>query len=108
LAIEKKKFVEVGGFDEVNLKVAFNDVDLCLRLSQLGYRTLYNPDVVLHHFESFSRGLDDTPEKKLRFESEINYMLAKWSEVLDKDPNYNPNLSLEWEKQFQLAFPPRK
>ena len=107
LAVEKEKFDEVGGFDEVNLKVAFNDVDLCLRLLKLGYRTLYNPNVVLHHYESYSRGADDTPAKKLRFESEINYMLAKWSKIIDNDPCYNPNLSLEWNELFQLAFPPR-
>lgn len=108
LAVEKKKFIKINGFDEHNLKVAFNDVDLCLRLMEEGFYNLYTPFASLHHHESKTRGKEDTPEKINRFESEIQYMLNRWSEILPNDPNYNPNLSLNWNEQFELAFPPRK
>ena len=108
LALEKKKFVQVKGFDSKNLKVAFNDVDLCLRLLQLGYKNLFSPFSSLYHHESKSRGKEDAPEKMERFENEINYMLDSWGKMLRNDPNYNPNLSLNWQEQFELAFPPRK
>jgi GT2 family glycosyltransferase len=108
LAIEKKKFEAIGGFDEANLKVAFNDVDLCLRLTEKGWRNVYTPHAILYHYESKSRGKEDTPSKKSRFQSEIDYMLITWGHLLKNDPAYNPNLSLNWKEQFDLAFPPRK
>ena len=108
LAIEKKKFYEVNGFNSENLKVAFNDVDFCLKLLKSGYKNLFTPEAKLFHYESKSRGKEDTFQKQKRFASEIKYMIQKWNTLLQFDPNYNPNLSLEWSEQFAPSFPPRK
>tara|TARA_B100001057_G_scaffold500273_1_gene614446 strand:+ start:3457 stop:6180 length:2724 start_codon:yes stop_codon:yes gene_type:complete len=107
LAIAKSKYHEVGGLDEKNLKVAFNDVDFCLRLLEAGYRNLYTPFATLIHHESLTRGRDDTPAKKARFVSEADYMKEKWRNYIRHDPAYNPNLSLKHHQQFEAAFPPR-
>jgi len=94
LMIRKEVFHEVGGFDE-RLSIAFNDVDLCLKIREKGYLIVYTPYAILYHYESLSRGYDDSPEKKLKFSKEVNYMREKWGMVIDKgDPYYNPNLSL--------------
>lgn len=87
----------VGGFNENNLKVAFNDVDFCLKVRELGYRNLWTPYAELYHHESKSRGLEDTPEKIERFRKEIEYMKEKWGARLFNDPYYNPNLTLDRE-----------
>ncbi|PWB56950.1 MAG: glycosyl transferase family 2 [Candidatus Methanoperedenaceae archaeon] len=97
IMIRKEVFEEVMGFDE-NLTIAFNDVDLCLRIREKGYLIVYTPYSKLYHHESFSRGYEDTPEKIERFSKEFNYMREKWGKIIDKgDPYYNPNLSLEHE-----------
>jgi GT2 family glycosyltransferase len=96
-------FEEVGGFDE-RLAVAFNDVDLCLRIWERGYRVLWTPFAELYHREGVSRG-KDTIESE-RFLREIRFMQERWGEQLLHDPAYNPNLTLERE-DFSLAFPPR-
>lgn len=106
LLVKKKLYEEVGGLNEINLPIAFNDVDFCLKLKQLGYKNIWTPHALLYHFESVSRGLDDSPEKKLRLQNETNYMLSNWSRQLKNDEYYNRNLSLENE-QYNLAFPPR-
>jgi len=95
LAIRKAEYEQVGGLDADNLKVAFNDVDLCLKLLQAGYRNVFTPHALLYHHESLSRGHDDTPEKKAIFEHEFGYMKTSWGKIAD--PAYNPNLSLEFE-----------
>ena len=95
LAIRRCIFEEVNGLDEVNLKVAFNDVDFCLRVGEAGYRNLYTPYCELYHHESLSRGPDIGSAKSARFEKEVHYMKKKWSNVISRDPYYNPNLSLE-------------
>ena len=95
---KKSLFVEVGGFDEKNLPIAFNDVDYCLKLRKKGYLIVYTPYAVLYHYESLSRGHEDTPEKQRRFLKEIKYMLKKWGQILNNDPYYNPNLSKRSEK----------
>ena len=78
--------------------VAFNDVDLCMRIRQAGYLIVWTPYAELYHFESKSRGLEDTPEKQLRFDGEVNRFQSRWAAELDAgDPYYNPNLSLERE-----------
>ena len=82
-------------FDEVNLPIAFNDVDLCLRIGKLGLRNVYCPEAELFHHESVSRGAEDTPEKRARFKQEIQFMQEKWGADLGSDPYYNPNLSLK-------------
>jgi O-antigen biosynthesis protein len=97
---------QTGGFDEVNLTVAFNDVDFCLRLREAGYWIVWMPHAELVHHESASRGFDDSTPKQVRCLAEIDYMNAKWGDMLQRDPFYNPNLSLG-EDLFTLAFPPR-
>ena len=104
LAIQRSKYNEIGGLDQKNLKVAFNDVDFCLRLIEAGYRNLYTPYAKLVHHESISRGRDDTPSKKSRFVSEANYMKDRWKEIISNDPAYNKNLSLRQHEQFKMAL----
>jgi GT2 family glycosyltransferase len=93
LMIKKALFEEVGGFNEKDLAVAFNDVELCIKLYDKGYRNIYTPFAQLYHYESVSRGNEDTPEKMARFEREAKYMIKNWSKYLNRDPNYNPNLT---------------
>ena len=88
-------FRAAGGFTE-ELAVAFNDIDLCLKIGRLGYRIVYDPYAELYHDESKSRGAEDSIAKVKRFNREIDYMKEHWAEILEKgDPNYNPNLSLK-------------
>ena len=95
MMVKKIVFEEVGGFD-TNLKVAFNDVDLCMKIRQAGYLIVYNPYAELYHYESKSRGLEDTKEKVERFNNEIAIFAEKWPDILrNGDPFYNPNLSME-------------
>jgi GT2 family glycosyltransferase len=97
LLVHKDDYCAVGGLNETDLKVAFNDVDFCLRVLQLGRRNLYCAEAVLYHHESVSRGHEDTVEKKLRFESEVEYVQKHWHEYIRHDPAYNPNLTLRYE-----------
>lgn len=93
LLVRREVYEAVGGLDEANLAVAFNDVDFCLKVRQAGYRNLWTPYAELYHHESVSRGAEDTPEKQARFEREIAFMQEKWGDALRADPCYNPNLS---------------
>lgn len=106
LVVKKSIFQEVGGLDEVNLAVAFNDVDFCLRVLKAGYRNVWTPYAELFHHESATRGSEDTPEKKERFRNEMLYMKTRWGESLMNDPAYSPNLTLDFE-DFSYAWPPR-
>ena len=103
--VKREVYLQVGGFNE-NLAVTFNDVDLCLRLREAGYRILWTPYAELIHHESASRGFDNSAPKQVRFLAEVDYMKSKWGHILQRDPFYNPNLSLD-ENLFTLAFPPR-
>jgi glycosyltransferase involved in cell wall biosynthesis len=94
LAVRKEIYEKVGGLDEKNLAVAFNDVDFCLKLTELGYRNLFTPFAELYHHESLSRGDDTSPKKSRRFQKEALYMKSRWSKQIENDPYYNPNLSL--------------
>ncbi|NNC24682.1 glycosyltransferase family 2 protein, partial [Salinisphaera sp. USBA-960] len=94
LALRRALFAEIGGMDET-LAVAFNDVDLCLRLHARGYRNVWTPHAELYHHESASRGPEDTSEKRSRFFDEVAIMRRRWGDFLLNDPAYNPNLSLE-------------
>jgi len=97
LMIPKHVFEEMGGFDE-SLAVAFNDVDLCLKIRERGYLIVYTPYAKLYHHESLSRGYEDTPEKQARFVSEVKYIREKWGKVIDSgDSYYNPNLTTDKE-----------
>ena len=92
LMVDRKKWNEVGGLEE-DLKVAYNDVDFCLKLLEKGYYNVMVPMVELYHAESKSRGKDEAPEKKERFDWEQNYMRKKWKERIENDEFYNPNYS---------------
>lgn len=107
LVVSKFNYNAAGGLDDINLKVAFNDVDFCLRLGELGLRNVWTPYAELFHHESATRGSDEIdPAKQVRFAAESNYMYKRWGKLLTNDPAYNPNLTLEKE-DFSLAFPPR-
>jgi hypothetical protein len=105
LLVRRNIFDEVGGLEE-QLTIAFNDVDFCLKVRKTGYRNIWTPYAEMIHHESVTRGLEDTPEKQLRFTKEIDYMLQHWSEALFNDPAYSPNLTLDHE-DFSYAYPPR-
>jgi GT2 family glycosyltransferase len=96
MMVRRDVFLEVGGFDE-SLAVAFNDVDLCLKIRDAGYRNVYLPHVRLYHFESKSRGQEVTPEGIARFSREIEIMRSRWHPLKVRDPFYNPNLTLNAE-----------
>lgn len=99
--VKRQVFEEVGGFDP-KLAVAFNDIDFCLKIRKAGYLIVYNPYAQLYHYESKSRGQEDTEEKIRRFQGEIETFHEKWYDVLLKgDPYYNPNLTLT-ETNFGL------
>ena len=97
LLVEKEDYQKVGGLNEKDLTVAFNDVDFCLRINQLGKRNLLCAEAVLFHHESISRGHDDTYEKKKRFFAEVEYLQTTWKDYIEHDPAYNPNLTLKYE-----------
>lgn len=101
MMVKRKAFDEVNGLSP-ELAVAFNDIDFCLKLGKAGYLVVYNPYAELYHYESKSRGLDDTPEKIARFNKEIQTFENKWPEILKNgDPYYNPNLTLD-SQDFSL------
>ncbi len=94
MMVKAKAFQEAGGFTQ-ELAVAFNDIDLCLKIRRLGYLVAYDPYVEMYHYESKSRGAEDNKEKVRRFQKEIEYMRSHWLPLLKQgDPYYNKNLSL--------------
>jgi GT2 family glycosyltransferase len=101
MVVERAKFEAAGGFDE-SFAVAFNDVDLCLRLRAKGWRNLWTPHARLIHVESATRGSDADPVRAARFQDEVARMKARWGEALAQDPYYNPNLTIE-DESFALA-----
>ena len=95
MMMKKRVYEEVGGFDS-KFAVAFNDVDLCLKIRKAGYLIVYDPYAELIHYESKSRGYEDTEEKIERFHGEVNLFQTRWKDFLKKgDPYYNPNLTLD-------------
>lgn len=93
LMVKREIYEEVSGFEE-ELAVAFNDVDFCLKVRKAGYLVVYLPHVEAYHYESKSRGAEDSKEKVDRFQREIEYMRNHWIDILKKgDPYYNPNFS---------------
>lgn len=107
LAVRREVYEAVGGLDAVNLKVAFNDVDFCLRIRERGLRNIFTPFAELYHHESISRGSDTTPDKIERFRREVEYMQSRWHKELPTDPYYHVNFDLGFSN-FQLSFPPRR
>ena len=106
LVVRKSVFDQVGGLNETDLAVAFNDVDFCLRLRTAGYHNIWTPYAELYHHESATRGGDSTPTQKQRLLAEQSYMKSKWKDWIDNDPAYNTNLSRENEN-FSYRFPPQ-
>jgi O-antigen biosynthesis protein len=92
LVVEKKKFEAVGGFDDEQLAVAFNDVDLCLKIEAAGWRNVYVPHAVLLHHESKSRGKDISPLNIDRYKRELSILQGRWGTKTYEDPLHNPNL----------------
>jgi GT2 family glycosyltransferase len=101
LLVRKAVFDEVDGLNEEHLPVAFNDVDLCLKVREAGYRNLWTPYAELYHHESASRGEDNIPVKRARADAEVAYMRRTWAEKLDNDPAYSINLT-QTHEDFSL------
>ncbi len=93
MLVRREAFEAVGGFDEAELGIAFNDIDLCLKLRAAGYRIIFSPDAVAEHHESMSRGDDLDPEQLGRFMREHAVMTERWRQVLQDDPFYNRHFS---------------
>jgi len=104
LAIRRSVFDEVGGFDAEHLTVAYNDIDLCLKVSDAGYRNVCTPFASLLHLESASRGQDhESEEKRARSRREIKHMTLRWGDRFESDPYHNPNVLLDWSTGEHLA-----
>ena len=107
LAMRKSVFDEVGGLDADHLPVAFNDVDLCLKVREAGYDIVWTPHAELYHMESASRGSDARPEQAARARREIAWMRERWGATLDHDPFYGPNFDHLYG-DCRPASPPRR
>jgi GT2 family glycosyltransferase len=107
LAVRRAIYNEVCGLDAQDLPVAFGDVDLCLRIQEHGYRNIWTPAAELYHLESASRGLDSKGKNAERFRRETAVMLRRWDGILQFDPCWNPNLSLD-STHGVPAWPPRQ
>ncbi len=103
--IRKADFTSVGGFDE-ELSVAYNDIDLCLKIRESGLKVLADPDITLIHKESRSRGSDKEGSRAARLAIEAKWMRDRWGETLDNDPYYSPNIDLD-RVDFAYATKPR-
>ena len=104
LMTRRSVFDEVGGFEEEHLKVALNDIDLCLKIRKAGYRVIWTPFARMIHYESVTRGLDkDDPVRRDRYEREKNYMRSVWGDTLNGDPYYSQHLELQSADFMPLA-----
>jgi len=106
LAVRKEVYIKAGGLDDENLKVAYNDVDFCLKLTLLGYKNVWTPFAQLTHHESLSRGNDLDENNLPRFKTEQSFILNKWNNLMVNDPFFNHNLGVD-TTATQFAFPPR-
>ena len=102
MVVAREKFLAVGGFDETDFPVAFNDVDLCLKLNSRGWQSFYEPGATLIHHESKSRGNDRAKANRKRFEGELAALKRKWATDRERDPYHHPHLSPFCE-QFVIA-----
>lgn len=93
LFVRKEIYERAGGFDEEHLAVAYNDVDFCLKVGSLGLKHVWTPYAELYHFESKSRGIDNSSSRRARFEKEYSYMRANWAPKIENDPYYSINFS---------------
>ena len=107
MLVKASVFHEVDGFDEINLKIAYNDVDLCLKVREAGYRIIMCMDVIAIHHESYSRGGDDRPEHQERFTYEMEFMEKKWGEqaVYKNDSAYSPHFKVKPQLFYELTDP---
>lgn len=103
LVVEREKFLAVGGFNEVDFPVAFNDVDLCLKLNSRGWQSFYEPRATLIHHESKSRGSDRSKENRDRFAGELEALKRQWGTDRTRDPYHHPHLS-PFSEQFYIAL----
>lgn len=92
LVVKKSKFLAVGGFDAEHLAIAYNDVDLCLKIERAGWRNMYVPHATLLHHESKSRGQDFSPKNIDRYRRELSTLQKRWATVTYEDPRHNRNL----------------
>ncbi len=106
LAVRKSSYMSVGGLNEIDLAIGYNDVDFCLKLREAGYRNIWTPKAELFHHESATRGSDLTGANQIRFQKEFAYMKQKWESLLLNDPAYSPNLTLNGD-DFSYAWPSR-
>lgn len=106
LVLRREVYQQVGGMEE-QLGVAFNDVDLCLKVRAAGYRNVWTPYAEMVHHESATRGDDNAPEKLARFSAEIAFVQQRWGAQLHSDPAYSPNLTA-YHEDFSYAWPPRQ
>jgi hypothetical protein len=97
LALRAAVFHEVGGFDEVGLQIAYNDVDLCLKVDEHGYRNVCTPFESIIHLENASRGLNPTPEKRALEQKELSCLFFRWSDRFLADRFAHPSVHLSWE-----------
>lgn len=108
MMVKKSIYKKVGGLDEKNLKIAYNDVDFCLKLLEEGYRNVYTPYAELYHHESLSRGNDealkkDDPRRCRRTLRERQYIKEKWHKYIKYDPYYSPNLSPDGQFNIRIS-----
>jgi GT2 family glycosyltransferase len=103
LMVKKRIYEEVNGMDEIKFKIAYNDVDFCLRILEKGYLNIFTPFAEMYHHESISRGYETTIEKKVRFNEEKRLLKKQHTKLLTEgDPYYNPNLTHDKE-DFSLC-----
>ena len=103
LMIKKSLYQEINGMDEIKFKIAYNDVDFCLRVREKGYLNIFTPYAEMYHHESISRGYETTPEKIARFKTERDALSIRHKYILDNgDPYYNPNLTVD-EENFAIC-----
>ncbi len=107
MLIRRDVFGLIGGFDEVDLQVAYNDVDLCLRVREAGWRVIWCAEFVAAHHDSLSRGSDDRPEHEARFFRETQVMLDRWGgkQLFRRDPFYSPFFTVDRQPFFDLVDP---
>lgn len=105
LLTSRALYLQLGGLNEKDLTVAFNDVDYCLKVGEAGHRVVYTPLAQLYHYESVSRGKDDNPQKRRRAAAEADYMRQRWPQLAELDRFYNPNLNA-LNPDFRLSAAP--
>lgn len=106
MLMRREVFLQIGGFDEVNFAVAFNDVDLGLRLGKAGYANVWTPRALLYHHESASLGLPTNEHRRRQFLEECENFRRIWADAIRNDPFYNLNLTVTGG-DFRPSFPPR-